>query len=168
MEILKLTRTFWTFTGFYYDKKTSSFNRLVSIVANGFIVFNLIMVIVLSVIYLHERCAQTAEKVFHVMFQILVGLSVLITYAVLTLGKRRLIVLTKNLQEHVNHWLRDDTKGFFEKAERQCEMFTRWPITFCVLVYNGAFPLLIFFSWARDVYLDRVDVSSWLNVYLVW
>lgn len=169
METLKLTKQFWISFGFYYDEQTSFIRRYSGLAANLFIIFNLLLVTDFSILFLYKNCAEIPQKVFHSLFQISVEISTSFTYILLSFETKRIIRLTKYIQQNVNQRLLSaETIDLYENAEKCCNNFTICPIEFGIIVYDGGYTILILMTWIYQSALGQVDVTKWLNIYVMW
>lgn len=168
MEILKKIRRYWTAFGYYYDENTSLTRRIFGIFANVLTMAALAMLNCFSIIYLCTERNLSMEKVFHCLVEITVATTVTLTYILLNLEKGKIIDLTKKFQNDVNDQLNVQSIVLFENVEKESEEYIRWPLRFCYVFYNAAFPLLQFSFWIYQAIFSDVDPTRWPNIYTMW
>lgn len=168
MEILKISKKLWIFTGFYYDENTSIVKRFFGIFINIFIVVWLTMVIVVCVLYIYFNDELITESLLNVGYESVTAAVAVITFVELSLKKEKIVDLTRSIEEEVNRRINFKTVQIYENAEKYSECATKFPIIYSIILYDIAFPTYIVINYIYERINNNVNVKEWFNIYVFW
>lgn len=167
-EILRLPKRLWTFTGFYYDKNTSLFQRILGTIVNIFIVFYLSIVTSFILLFLHFDDDVSTESILNVGYEFVTAIAAILTFFVFLMKRNKLIEMTRKVQDDVNRRVNSDIIQFYLNAEKSCNYATKLPIIYFLTIYDITVPLYILANWLYETLIGDVNVEGWFYIYVIW
>lgn len=164
MEILQLTKLFWTYSGIYLNENASPNEMLINVVKNYLLIILMSINYCGSICFIYYSNNQKNADLLFAFMQIFVNFFLTINFIIYCNRKNCLYHIYEKIEKIVKKRCNALTIGYYELAMRRSYLVAKWPFTLYIVLYVGGLILMTIISFVYDTINGEYNVLKWPNI----